>query len=574
MQEIDMENNNKKKLPLIICSIVMLVALALAVVSMIFLILGELGGSNQNPGDIISGQEDELNPGKEPEDGNSGEENKEHEGSQNKNPENQNNEPGNQGSENAGSEDKETENNGSEHNNNSGDNLGGEETGNGNNSNEEKPNKVENEDPQSGSNKNPNKENGNGASVNVSDVVDKNENKETTLGIDVSKYQGSIDWKKVADAGIDFVMVRVGYRELANGKIVADTNAKYNMQEAQKYGIKVGVYFFSTAISKEEAIEEANWVADYISKYKITYPVAYDCEGFLKEGSRQYHMTKTERTDVALAFLKRIKERGYTPMFYGSKGDLAGNIQWETSRIDGSYKIWVAQYPSTPYPQTAKSSYTGKHAMWQYTSKGTIAGISQPVDVNVAYFGYDKTQDAQDKNPEEEVKDDPEALMNFKDVNETVTAKDRTNLRNRPSQGSDSKVLYTLANGETATRTGISDSGWSRIVFEGKTYYAVSSFLTTDLNYQTPTPTPTPTPEPDDGVQTEFKEVNHKVTAKDAVNLRTLPSVTHEDSQVVVQIKNGDVVIRTGINTDLGWSRVEYNGQTLYCVSSYLMTVE
>ncbi len=559
-----MENKNKKKVPLMIGSVVILVALVLAVVSMIFVILGELGGNAQKPGDISSGQEDELNPG---------EENEENEGSQNNN-------SGNQGSENTGSEDTETENDNTEHNDNSNDNLGGEETGNGNDDSKEenqdnkKPNKVENEDPQNGSNKNPGKENGSGANVDVLDAVDKNETKEITLGIDVSKYQGKIDWKKVADAGIDFVMVRVGYRELAGGKIVADSNAKYNMQEAQKYGIKVGAYFFSTAISKEEAIEEANWVADYISKYKITYPVAYNCEGFLKEGSRQYHMTKTERTDVALAFLKRVKERGYTPMFYASKSEMTGNAQWETSRIDGSYKIWVAQYPSAPYPETEKSSYTGKHAMWQYTSLGTIAGISQPVDVNIAYFGYDKTQDAQDRDPEQEVLDDPEALMNFKDVNETVTAKDRTNLRNRPSQGSDSKVLYTLANGETATRTGISDSGWSRVVFNGKTYYAVSSFLTTDLNYKAPTPTPTPTPEDDDGVKTEFKEVHHKVTAKEAVNLRTLPSVTHEDSQVVVQIKNGDVVIRTGINTDLGWSRVEYNGQTLYCVSSYLMTVE
>jgi len=545
---------SNKKIALVIGSVLVLVLLILAIVSMLFVLIDEISETKPNSDNISSESgdslmsDDILNLGEEQESQTPDNEilNDENQNSENQTPGNEILNDENQNSENQNSENQTPDN----------------------------PNKIENEDPQNDSNKNPDKENGSGANVNVSDVVDKNETKEITLGIDVSKYQGSIDWKKVADAGIDFVMVRVGYRELASGKIVADTNAKYNMQEAQKYGIKVGAYFFSTAISKEEAIEEANWVANYISKYKITYPVAYDCEGFLKEESRQYHMTKTERTDVALSFLKRIKECGYTPMFYASKGDLSGNSQWETSRIDGSYKIWVAQYPDAPYPQTEKSSYAGKHAMWQYTNKGSMEGISQPVDVNVAYFGYDKTQDAQDKNPEEEVKDDPEALMNFKDVNETVTAKDRTNLRNRPSQGSDSKVLYTLANGETATRTGISDSGWSRIVFEGKTYYAVSSFLTTDLNYKTPTPTPTPTPEPNDGVQTEFKEVNHKVTAKDAVNLRTLPSVTHEDAQVVVQIKNGEVVTRTGINIDLGWSRVEYNGQTLYCVSSYLMTVE
>lgn len=177
-------------------------------------------------------------------------------------------------------------------------------------------------------------------------------------------------------------------------------------------------------------------------------------------------------------------------------------------------------------------------------------------------------QDSQMENQTGEVDDDPYAWMSFKEVNEVVTAKDRTNLRDKPSQGEDSTVMYTLANGETATRIAASDYGWSKVVFNGETYYAVSSFLTTDLNYKTPTPTP------DDGVDTEFKEVNHKVTAKDVVNLRTLPSVTREDSVVVVQIKNGDVVTRTGINTELGWSRVVYDGQTLYCVSSYLISVD
>lgn len=202
--------------------------------------------------------------------------------------------------------------------------------------------------------------------------------------------------------------------------------------------------------------------------------------------------------------------------------------------------------------------------MWQYTNQGNVPGISKPVDVDIAYFGYGKTQDAKDDDAPENVSADPEALMNFTEVNETVTAKDRTNLRNKPSQDSDSSVMYTLSNGETATRTGISNSGWSRIVFNGNTYYAVSSYLTTDLSYRPPQP------EPDDGIKTEFKSVNEQVTAKEEVNLRTLPSVTNSDSKVVATIVNGDIVTRTGVNTELGWSRVEYKGQTLYCVSSYL----
>ena len=435
---------------------------------------------------------------------------------------------------------------------------------------------IEKEDPQSNSGGGMNADTSNGASVDISQVVDKvptNETEELTLGIDVAKYQGTIDWKKVAESGIDFAMVRVGYRTLKTGEIVADTNAKYNMQEATKYGIKIGVYFFSTAVSKEEAIEEANWVADYIAKYQITYPVVYNCEGYGDSENRQFALTKTQRTDFAIAFLDRIKERGYAPMFYASKNEMEGEAKWETSRLQGTYKIWVAQYPATPYPETEKSSYSGKHDMWQYTNNGTVPGIRKPVDMNVAYFGFIESQGPQDSEKPEDVTADIEANMNFKPVDETVTAKEKTNLRDKPSQGSDATVVYTLTNGETARRTGISDSGWSRIEFKGQTLYAVSSYLTTDLTPKPPVEPELPE-EPDDGIQTVFTEVDEWVTAKEAVNLRTLPSVTHEGSQVVVQIKNGDVIHRIGINTDLGWSKVEYNGQILYCISSYLMLAE
>ncbi|MBE6974605.1 MAG: hypothetical protein E7436_03845 [Ruminococcaceae bacterium] len=157
---------------------------------------------------------------------------------------------------------------------------------------------------------------------------------------------------------------------------------------------------------------------------------------------------------------------------------------------------------------------------------------------------------------------DWDTLLNFQPVSDEVTAKERTNLRDIPSQGDDSRVLYTLTNGEIAVRIAISDYGWSKVVFNGQVYYAVSSYLTTDL-----------TPPPYE-IQTQFRDVYEYVTAKDAVNLRTLPSLTHEDCEVVAQLQHGQVIIRTGINTDVGWSRVEYNGQVLYCISSYLMTVE
>lgn len=395
------------------------------------------------------------------------------------------------------------------------------------------------------------------------------ETDQVTVGIDVAKYQGTIDWALVASSGIDFVMVRVGYRGDTSREICADTNAKYNMQEAQKNGIKVGVYFFSTAVTADEARAEADWVADYISQYQITYPVAYDCEGFDKPGSAQYNLTNAERTDIAAAFLQEIYDRGYTPMFYASMGELSGNAKWDTDRIENTYKIWVSQYPSQPYPDTPKSSYGGVHAMWQYTNRGTVDGISKPVDVNVAYFGYEGTAQAVNPEAPEEVQSDPEALMNFTQVNETVTAKDSTNLRNIPSQGDDSTIVYTLKNGETAVRTGVSDSGWSRLTYDDMTVYAVSSYLTTDLEYKAPAQAADGS-ESGDGLKTKFADRNEQVTAKIEVNLRTLPSVTNPDAAVAAVLHNGEYVTRTGINEDYGWSRVDYNGQTLYCVSSYL----
>ena len=396
------------------------------------------------------------------------------------------------------------------------------------------------------------------------------ETDETTTGIDVARYQGTIDWERLATSSVDFAMVRLGYRSSVDGAIVEDSNARYNMQEAQKNGILLGAYFFSTAVSEEEAIEEADWAADLLDQYSITYPVAYDCEGYSEPDSRQYGMTAEERTDAALAFLKQIEKRGYEGMFYASKNEL--DSQWETSRIEKNYKIWVAQYPAEPYPITESSSYTREHHMWQYTTNGVVPGIALNVDMNVAYFGYEEANPPISDVVPEEVGPDVEALMNFEAVEETVTAKESTNLRDIPSQDTDSTVLYVLQNGEMATRIAVSDSGWSKLEFNGNIYYAVTSYLTTDMNY-------TALPEyeeevEDDGVETRFVAVNEKVTAKIEVNLRTLPSVEHPDCKVVHLLKNGEVLTRTGINEELGWSRLEYEGQVVYCVSSMLTVVE
>ena len=433
---------------------------------------------------------------------------------------------------------------------------------------EEPKDTEETEDPQSEANRNPEEA---GAESDVTKLLLSGNTSETdkvTIGIDVSRFQGTIDWKAAADAGIDFAMIRVGYRTQATGEIREDTNARYNMQEATANGIQIGAYFFSTAVTEEEAKEEARWTADYISRYAVTYPVAYNCEGFENPENRQYELSISQRTSCAAAFLKEIYDQGYTPMFYASKSELEHDAKWETSRLEQQFKIWVSQYPSVPYPETAASGYGGSHAMWQYTNNGSIAGISRPVDVNVAYFGYESDADALNPDTPEEAEADAEALMNFQEVDETVTAKETVNLRDIPSQGADSTVLRELKNQETAQRTGVSDSGWSRLIIDGERYYAVSNYLTADLSYRPPVK------EPDDGLKTKFQSVSENVTPKIEINLRKLPSVTNPDAAVVATVRAGEVFVRTGINTDYGWSRVEYNGQTLYCVSSYLTTAE
>ena len=444
---------------------------------------------------------------------------------------------------------------------------------------------VEKEDPQSSVGGN--MSNQNGASVDISQVVDKtptNETREVTLGIDVAKYQGTIDWKKAAESGVDFAMVRVGYRELVTGKIVADSNAKYNMQEATKHGIKIGAYFFSTAITREEAIEEANWVADYIAKYQITYPVVYNCEGYEDSENRQYSLSKTQRTDFAMAFLDKIAERGYTPMFYASKSEMEGDAKWEVSRLQGKYKIWVAQYPATPYPQTSQSFYSGKHDMWQYTNKGTVPGISKPVDMNVAYFGFKETQGPQSSEKPEDVEVDVEAGFGFKEVNEVaITAKDETRLRSTPDRSNDSNIVYTLKNGETATLKAVSANGdWARLDFKGQTVYAWYRFLTTDVTIKQPeVEVPQePTYEELNGIKTKFTEVLDYVTpveSVDHINLRGKPTTQDSVAKKEEEARHGDVLKRIGVSTDgdKTYSKIEWpDGRILYCVTKYLEVVE
>ena len=202
------------------------------------------------------------------------------------------------------------------------------------------------------------------------------ENDGQYVGIDVSSWQGNINWPEVAASGVQFAMIRVGFRGYAEeGNIKEDAYFRQNVRGAVNNGIKVGIYFYSTARNEDEALQEAAWVVDKIKAYAITYPVAYDFEEFGMH--RTASISGEQATNNAIAFLNYIGSQGFGTMMYANKHDITSRFQ--KSRLP--YKFWLAHY-------TSSTDYTGSYQMWQRTSKGSVPGISGYVDMNIAYFGY------------------------------------------------------------------------------------------------------------------------------------------------------------------------------------------
>ena len=382
-------------------------------------------------------------------------------------------------------------------------------------------------------------------------------------GIDVSKWQGKIDWQKVKNSGIEFAFIRIGYRG-ENGIIYKDDNADYNIQQAQKAGVLVGVYFFSTAVNETEAKEEAQWTMQAIEGYKISYPVVYDCEGYKISTSRMFDLTAQERTNNAMMFLKTVSEAGYDTMFYGALSEIEDATYWDISRIEKKYKVWVAQYSAVAYPTKDKPDYMERCDAWQYTNKGSVSGISGNVDMVVCYFTKEEAQAKNASAAPETAKaplTDEEKL--YTTVNEQVTAKEVTNLRTAAT--TKSNIVVALKNGEVVTRIGVGKNGWSKLKYNGQTVYAITSYLTTDLSVKKPEKEPA-NEQQDIVAGHTFSPKNDKVTAKDFVNLRALPTT---DSEKVGTLNSGEFLERTAVS-DKGWSRLLYNGQIVYAVTSYL----
>ncbi len=198
----------------------------------------------------------------------------------------------------------------------------------------------------------------------------------STEGIDISSYSGDIDWKKVKESGIDFAIIRVGGRGYGDeGTMYADEKAIEYINGAKAEGIKVGAYFFSQAITTQEAIEEADYVKEILGDIELDYPVAYDWEIIKDDVARTDSVSARQATDCARAFCDRVKEHGYTPILYSPSRELY--FKYDLSRLT-DIDIWYCEYANVP-------TFYYEFSMWQYSATGTVDGIEGPVDLNVCF---------------------------------------------------------------------------------------------------------------------------------------------------------------------------------------------
>ena len=202
-----------------------------------------------------------------------------------------------------------------------------------------------------------------------------NRTENATFGIDVSGYQGDIDWERVKAAGVEFAIIRVGYRGSVTGKLVEDSYFRQNLEGARRAGVQVGLYFFTQATSEIEAVEEASMVISLLDGSDIDYPIFIDTEGAGGNGRADLLDIET-RTAVCKAFCKTVESAGYHGGVYASRN-------WYYRYLNAAeleeFVIWDAEYVGT-------AQYTGKYDMWQYTSSGMIDGINTRVDLDLSYI--------------------------------------------------------------------------------------------------------------------------------------------------------------------------------------------
>ena len=201
----------------------------------------------------------------------------------------------------------------------------------------------------------------------------------TVRGVDVSKYQGDIDWAKVKAAGYDFAMIRLGARGYESGNLVLDDNFVSYITGARNAGLNTGVYFFSQAITEEEVIEEANFTVGALMNYGATYPIAIDIEWIEDDKARTDDLTAMDRTELAVKFCDTVKAFGYTPMIYASRDMLIAGMHPDLLE---DYEVWL----SDDYEPEDGTDYPYAFSMWQYSRKGKVDGITGDVDVNLRFM--------------------------------------------------------------------------------------------------------------------------------------------------------------------------------------------
>lgn len=199
---------------------------------------------------------------------------------------------------------------------------------------------------------------------------------ESVLGIDVSEHQESIDWDAVKEAGVEFVMIRVGYRGYESGGVYSDAAAEEHYQGAKAAGLKIGAYFFSQAVNTAEAMEEARFTLNAIQNWELDMPVVYDWE-YISEEARTWAVSRLDLTYCVMTFCNAIRDAGYDPMVYFNQNQAQNLLYLELLK---DYDFWLAMYSD-------RMTYPYKLTMWQYTCYGVVPGIEGEVDLDL-YFLY------------------------------------------------------------------------------------------------------------------------------------------------------------------------------------------
>lgn len=205
-----------------------------------------------------------------------------------------------------------------------------------------------------------------------------NGKKVSYVGVDISESQNYIDFVKVKKAGIDFCMIRLGARGYGSGQLILDDYFTENIKRATDAGLEVGVYFFSQAVSEEEAMEEANMIIGQLGGRRLSYPVAFDMELITNDTARTDSLTREQRTSITKAFLDIVAMAGYKTAIYGNK-------EWLVKEIDLSqlteYDVWLSQQEDIP-------DYPYRFNMWQYDLDGNVDGIAGKVGLNISFIDY------------------------------------------------------------------------------------------------------------------------------------------------------------------------------------------